>query len=356
MREPTSIYETRRHAIRLWLWAVAALIFCMVLVGGATRLTESGLSITEWQPVTGTIPPLSDAAWNLEFEKYKAIPQYQRQNRGMSLAEFKTIFWWEWAHRLLGRLLGAAFLLPFLWFLWHGFVEPGLRSRLWAIFGLGALQGAVGWWMVASGLAERTEVSQYRLAFHLTLACVIFVAIIWTAERLAARPAIVVAPRLRAGAVVLLVLVLAQIYLGALTAGLRAGLIYNTWPLIDGGLVPSAAHLFFDHPLWRNFFENTLTVQFDHRMMAYAVLLVALLHAIDALRARGPVSTGAVVFALAVALQAALGILTLLYQVPIALGLAHQGVALVAVTIATLHAARVTAGIRPQPSPAPDRR
>ena len=380
MREPTSIYAARtdlgftrdrhydahvgqgRHAcaIRVWLWAVAALIFCMVLVGGATRLTESGLSITEWQPVTGTIPPLTDAAWNAEFEKYKAIPQYQRQNRGMSLAEFKTIFWWEWAHRLLGRLIGAAFLLPFLWFLWRGFVEPGLRSRLWAIFGLGAIQGAVGWWMVASGLAGRTEVSQYRLAFHLTLACVIYVAIIWTAERLAARPetALAVAPRLRVGAAVLLVLVLAQIYLGALTAGLRAGLIYNTWPLIDGALVPSSAHLFFGQPLWRNFFENTLTVQFDHRMMAYAVLLVALLHAADALRMkeRGSDSTGAAVLALAVALQAALGILTLLYQVPIALGLAHQGVALVAVTIATLHAARVTAGIRPQPSPAPDRR
>jgi heme a synthase len=173
MREPTSIYVTRRHAIRVWLLAVAAMIFAMVLVGGATRLTESGLSITEWQPVTGTIPPLSETAWQAEFEKYKAIPQYQQMNRGMSLAEFKTIFWWEWAHRLLGRLIGAAFLLPFLWFLWRGRVEPGLRSRLWAIFGLGALQGAVGWWMVASGLAERTEVSQYRLAFHLTLVCVI---------------------------------------------------------------------------------------------------------------------------------------------------------------------------------------
>jgi cytochrome c oxidase assembly protein subunit 15 len=356
MREPTSIYATRRRAIRLWLWAVAALIFGMVLVGGATRLTESGLSITEWQPVTGTIPPLTDAAWNAELEKYKAIPQYQHMNRGMSLAEFKTIYWWEWAHRLLGRLIGAAFLLPFLWFLWRGFVEPGLRSRLWAIFGLGAVQGGVGWWMVASGLAGRTEVSQYRLAFHLTLACVIYVAIIWTAERLVARPAVAVSPRQRVGAVVLLVLVLAQIYLGALTAGLRAGLIYNTWPLIDGAFVPDAARLFFDQPLWRNFFENTLTVQFDHRMMAYTVLIVALLHAIDALRARGAAATGAVVLALAVTLQAALGIVTLLYQVPIALGLAHQGLALVVLTISSLHAARSAAGVTPPPTPAPDRR
>ena len=175
--------ETQRRAVYTWLMAVAALIFAMVLVGGATRLTESGLSITEWQPVTGTIPPLSAAAWQAEFDKYKTIPQYQQMNRGMSLAEFKTIFWWEWAHRLLGRLIGAAFLLPFLWFLARGWIEPGLRGRLWAIFGLGAVQGAVGWWMVASGLTERVSVSQYRLAFHLTLACTIYVALAWTADR-----------------------------------------------------------------------------------------------------------------------------------------------------------------------------
>jgi cytochrome c oxidase assembly protein subunit 15 len=378
MREPTSIHATRtdlgstrdrhydahvgqgRHAcaIRVWLLAVAALIFAMVLVGGATRLTESGLSITEWQPVTGTVPPLSEAAWQAEFDKYKTIPQYQKMNRGMSLAEFKTIFWWEWTHRLLGRLIGAVFLLPFLWFLWRGFVEPGLRGRLWAIFALGAVQGAVGWWMVASGLAGRTEVSQYRLAFHLTLACVIYVAILWTAERLVARPVAAVAPRLRVTASVLLILVLAQIYLGALTAGLRAGLTYNTWPLIDGAFVPSSAHLLFDQPWWRNFFENTLTVQFDHRMMAYTVLLVALLHAADAIRgkARGPVAIGAIVLAIAVALQAGLGILTLLHQVPIMLGLAHQGLALIVLTIAGLHAARAASSLRLPPAPAPDPR
>ena len=348
MREPTSIYAIRRRAIRLWLLAVAALIFAMVLVGGATRLTESGLSITEWQPVTGVVPPLTDAAWNAEFDKYKATPQYQQINRGMTLSEFKSIFWWEWAHRLLGRVIGAAFLLPFLWFLWRGYVEPGLRWRLWTIFGLGAFQGAVGWWMVASGLAGRTEVSQYRLAFHLTLACVLYVATLWTADRLVERRTSAVAPRLRFGAVALLVLVLVQIYLGALTAGLRAGLVYNTWPQIDGGFIPAAAHLFLNQPLWRNFFENTLTVQFDHRMMAYTVFLVALLHAFDALRARRPAATGAVVLALAVALQATLGILTLLYAVPLDLALTHQGMALVVLTLATLHAARLTAA-RGQP-------
>jgi cytochrome c oxidase assembly protein subunit 15 len=358
MREPTSIYATRRRVIRAWLVAVAALIFAMVLVGGATRLTESGLSITEWQPVTGTVPPLSDAAWQAEFAKYKTIPQYQAMNRGMSLGEFKTIFWWEWTHRLLGRLIGAAFLLPFLFFLWRGWVEPGLRSRLWAIFGLGALQGAVGWWMVASGLAGRTEVSQYRLAFHLTLACVIYVAIVWTAERLRERPAVAVAPRLRTVSIALLVLVLAQIYLGALTAGLRAGLTYNTWPLIDGAFVPSSAHLFFDQPLWRNFFENILTVQFDHRMMAYTVLLLALLHLGDALWTKGWVrfTSGAIVLALAVTLQATLGILTLLYQVPIGLALAHQGMALVVLTLASLHAAHSSVVLRLPPTPAPDPR
>jgi len=343
MREPNSTHATRRHAVRLWLLSVAALIFGMVLVGGATRLTESGLSITEWQPVTGALPPLSDAAWNEAFEKYQAIPQYRALNRGMSLGEFKTIFWWEWTHRLLGRLIGAAFLLPFLWFLWRGAIEPGLRARLWAIFGLGAFQGAVGWWMVASGLAERVEVSQYRLAFHLTLACVIYVAIVWTAERLRERSAVVpMRLRLRAGAVALLVLVIAQIYLGALVAGLRAGLIYNTWPSIDGAFVPDGARLFFDQPLWRNFFENTLTVQFDHRMMAYTILLLALLHALDALRAR-PAATGAVLLALAVTLQAALGIWTLLEQAPLALALTHQAMALIVLTLASLHAARVCA-------------
>ena len=155
---------------------MAALVLAMVLVGGATRLTESGLSITEWQPVMGALPPLNETQWQAEFEKYQAIPQYRELNRGMSLDAFKTIYWWEWTHRLIGRTIGVAFLLPFLWFLWRGWIGPGLRARLWLIFGLGALQGAVGWWMVASGLADRVEVSQYRLATHLVLACVIYVA------------------------------------------------------------------------------------------------------------------------------------------------------------------------------------
>jgi cytochrome c oxidase assembly protein subunit 15 len=334
-----------RHAIRTWLLAVAALVLAMVAVGGATRLTESGLSIVEWQPVTGALPPLSEAAWQRQFEKYKAIPQYQTLNPGMSLAAFKTIFWWEWTHRLLGRLIGVAFLLPLLWFLWQGRVEAPLRGRLWMIFGLGAFQGAVGWWMVASGLAERVEVSQYRLAFHLTLACLIYVALVWTAQARVPRSGMLAPMRLRSCAKLLLVLVLAQIYLGALVAGLRAGLIYNTWPLIDGQLVPAASQLFFAEPWWRNFFENPLTVQFDHRLVAYALWLTAILHAVDVTRTlrRGAALWGALALACVVTFQAALGILTLLEQAPLAIALMHQGMAMIVLTIAVVHAQRIAA-------------
>src|SRR3954465_2938960 len=199
--------ERRQRAIRLWLYPVAALIFAMVLVGGATRLTESGLSIVEWKPVTGALPPLGETAWQAGFDKYKAIPQFQHLNSAMTLGEFKTIFWWEWTHRLMGRLIGAAFLLPFLWFLAKGWIGGGLRRRLWTIFGLGALQGAVGWWMVASGLADRVEVSQYRLATHLILACFIFVAVLWTAARISGRALTEVPSRIRGTAAALLGLV-----------------------------------------------------------------------------------------------------------------------------------------------------
>ena len=327
------------HALRPWLVVVAGLIFAMVLVGGATRLTESGLSIVEWKPLTGTVPPLSESAWQAEFEKYKTVPQYQQLNRGMTLEEFKLIYRWEWAHRLLGRLIGVAFLLPFLWFLWRGAVEPALLGWLWAIFGLGALEAAVGWWMVTSGLAERVNVSPYRLAFHLTLACAIFALIVWTIQRLRPQPLAIAPMRLRATAIVLLAVVLCQIYWGALVAGLRAGLLYNTWPLIDGGLVPAASSLFFNEPWWRNLFENPLTVQFTHRMIAYALWIAALAHAIDCRRA-GKAGLS-IVLALAVTIQAGLGIATLLYQVPISLALAHQGMAIIVLAIAVVHAERL---------------
>ncbi len=329
------------RAIRLWLYAVAALVLAMVLVGGATRLTESGLSITEWKPLTGVVPPLSENGWQAAFEKYRAIPQYRELNSGMNLAEFKTIYWWEWTHRLLGRVIGAAYLLPFLWFLWRGWVTRELRPRLWFIFGLGALQGVVGWWMVASGLADRVEVSQYRLATHLLLACAIYVALIWTAWRLGDRATGHVPGRIRLGATGLLILVLGQVYLGALVAGLRAGYAYNTWPLIDGALIPDRARLFFETPLWRNFFENILTVQFDHRMLAYAILVAAFLHTFDVVRTvRGRAARlGAVALLAAVVLQVALGIATLLWRVPLPLALLHQAMAMLVLTVAAVHAA-----------------
>ena len=337
------ISDKRLRPVRWWLIVVAALIALMVLVGGATRLTESGLSIVEWKPVTGTLPPLTAEAWNAAFAGYKQIPQYRELNAGMSLAEFKNIFWWEWSHRLLGRVIGMVYLLPFLWFLWMGVLTRELKKRLWVIFGLGGLQGAVGWWMVASGLTKRVEVSQYRLATHLILALVIFAAIVWTLRRLKVRAPFVASARLRITSGVLLGVTFLQLYFGALVAGLRAGRVFNTWPEIDGALIPSAARLFFEEPWWRNLFDNTLTVQFEHRMTAYALFALAILHAVDAVRSRAgkAVIDGALWLVMAIAVQAALGILTLLNQVPIDLALAHQAVAIVVLTLAVLQVERL---------------
>jgi heme a synthase len=333
-----------RIAIRLWLFSVAVMVLAIVLVGGATRLTESGLSITEWQPVIGVLPPMSEAQWLSQFRKYQAIPQYRELKQGMSLNEFKTIFWWEWTHRLIGRMIGAVFLMPVLWFIWRGWIGPDLRRRLWLIFGLGALQGAIGWWMVASGLVHRVEVSQYRLATHLLLACVIYMAILWTALRLRDTQPSTMPPRIRACGVALLILALAQIYLGALVAGLRAGYIYNTWPLIDGAVVPDAARLFSARPAWRNLFENALTVQFDHRMLAYAIWVLAAWHVTDVIgstRDRRALICALALF-VAITLQAALGISTLLLEVPMPLALLHQAMALVVLTAAVIYVELIT--------------
>ncbi len=351
------------RAVGMWLWCVAALVFAMVLVGGATRLTESGLSIVEWKPVTGVVPPLSAADWQAEFDKYKTIPQYEQLNRGMSLDGFKAIYWWEWGHRLLGRIIGAAFLLPFLWFLWRRAFDRRTGWTLAGIFALGAIQGGVGWWMVASGLSAGVRVSHYRLAFHLTLACMIYAALVGAADRLVSAPAgrLLKPPqrigegtgtpaRLRWSAAALLALVVVQIYLGALVAGLHAGLIYNTWPLINGSFIPSAADLFFNQPLWQNFFDNHLTVQFEHRMTAYTLLALALCHAVDARRlGPGALAATAGLVVIAVLAQAGLGIMTLLFSAPIGLALPHQAMALVVLTAATIHAARIWA---PGPSDA----
>jgi cytochrome c oxidase assembly protein subunit 15 len=342
MTGPTAQIGFRLRAVRWWLVVMALLIAAMVLVGGATRLTESGLSIVEWKPVTGALPPLTQEQWSQAFDGYKAIPQYRELNAGMTLDQFKTIFWWEWSHRLLGRFIGVAYLLPFLWFLWRGMLPSDLKRRLWIIFGLGGLQGAVGWWMVASGLTKRIEVSQYRLATHLVLALLIFAAIVWTIRRLSDRPLLPSSMRLRVTSRILLGLVFLQLYFGALVAGLRAGRVFNTWPDIDGSFIPAAARLFFEQPWWRNLFDNTMTVQFEHRMTAYALFALAILHAIDAIRSRaGAAAKGALWLAAAITLQAMLGILTLLQQVPISLGLTHQAVAIVVLTLAVAQTERL---------------
>src|SRR5665811_593479 len=288
MHDQRSVPEFRARAVRLWLLAAAAMILLTLIIGGATRLTVSGLSIVEWKPVEGVLPPLSAGAWQSEFEKYQEIPQYRKLNQGMSLAQFKVIYLWEWTHRLLARATGAVFLLPFLFFLARGWIPPPLRPRLWIIFAGGAALGVVGWWMVASGLADSTltKVSQYRLAFHMTLACTIYAAVLWTAQQIAPQTPAAAPKRLRLGALAIALLVLVQIYLGALVAGLDAGLKYNNWPTIDGEYMPSFDRLLFITPLWRNLFENDLTVQFNHRMLADAICFLALVHGFDAWRAR----------------------------------------------------------------------
>jgi cytochrome c oxidase assembly protein subunit 15 len=329
----------RLRPVRAWLWAVAALLVLMVLVGGATRLTDSGLSIVEWRPVTGALPPLSESAWMAEFAKYRDSPEYREVNAGMSLDAFKRIYWWEWGHRLLGRLIGAVFLLPFLFFLWKGMVPAHLRRRLWLIFGLGAMQGAVGWWMVASGLVGRVDVAPERLATHLTLALVIFCAVLWTLRDLQpARPRAAAPMRLSRTAIVLLVLVFVQTALGALVAGLKAGLVHDTWPLIDGAFVPAAEALFAISPWWANFLDNPLTVQFVHRLGAYVLLALALAHAWDTSRTAIFARAGALGLLLAVLVQATLGVATLVLHVPMALALAHQAGAILVIGVATVHA------------------
>jgi heme a synthase len=343
MLDQRSVPKIHARAVRLWLLAAAAMIFLTLIVGGATRLTVSGLSIVEWKPVTGVLPPMSEGAWQSEFDGYKAIPQYRKLNQGMSLAQFKVIYFWEWTHRLLARATGAVFLLPFLLFLWQGAIPPPLRPRLWIIFAGGAALGVVGWWMVASGLADSTltKVSQYRLAFHMTLACAIYAAVLWTAQQIAPTSSDDAPQRLRLAALAIAALLLVQIYLGALVAGLDGGLKYNTWPLIDGAVMPPLDQLLFIRPLWRNLFENILTVQINHRMLADGIWLLAMLHAVDAWRTRRDVR-GAIILAGAVTLQAALGIITLLYEAALPLALAHQVAAMVVFTIAIVHAERLS--------------
>lgn len=333
----TSRNDRDRRLVRYWLYAVFAVLIAIVMVGGATRMTGSGLSITEWKPIHGVIPPLNHAEWVEEFEKYQQIPQYQQINKGMSLAEFQYIFWWEWAHRLLARFVGFLVAVPLGFFWLTGRLKGGLKYRMLGLLALGGLQGAIGWWMVASGLSELTSVSQYRLAIHLTTACVIITAVFYIARGLVTyseRPAERSIQRF-AGWIVFAVLV--QIYLGGLVAGLHAGLTYNTWPLMDGAIIPS--DLFTQAPWWRNLFENPKTVQFVHRMFAYTVLLLAILHAVQVWK-NAPGTTHArrtIVLVGLVFIQAMIGIATLLMSAPLHLGLTHQFFALVVLAFAVAH-------------------
>ncbi len=284
---------TQHRIIRRWLLLVAGLVVLMVLVGGATRLTDSGLSITEWKPVTGTLPPLTEAQWQAEFAKYRAIPQYELINKGMDLAGFKTIFWWEWGHRLLGRIIGAAMLLPWLFFVWRGMLRGALAVKTFGIGLLIGFQGLIGWLMVASGLKPgMVAVAPVKLMTHLGFAFLIFALLLWVAFGLKPRSEgrELVKP-LRLSAVVVSGLLVLQILLGALVAGNDAGLAYNTWPLMDGGLTPSAEAL-FARPLWiENFVDNVALVQLNHRLVAYALLAAALWHYLRA-RALPPSKAG----------------------------------------------------------------
>jgi cytochrome c oxidase assembly protein subunit 15 len=315
----------------------------MVTVGGATRLTDSGLSITEWRPIVGMLPPLSDADWQNAFAKYKQIPEYHLVNRGMSLEAFKAIFWWEWGHRFLGRIIGLAFGLPLVWFWLRGRITGVLRWKLAGILALGALQGAIGWYMVTSGLVDRIDVSQYRLALHLGVAVIILGALVWVALDLRHARSRPRSPHasdaLAATSLVIVAAVFLQVIAGAFVAGMKAGLSYNTWPLMDGSLVPSGLGAM--SPWWLNLFENAATVQFNHRMIAYAVVALtcwqawrAIAHTTPPDRAR---STALMLFA-AVLMQSALGIWTLLAGVPLWLGLAHQAGAMTVFVIAVAHA------------------
>lgn len=318
----------RLGPVRVWLYALALMVLLMVMVGGATRLTDSGLSITEWKPISGVLPPLSVEDWQAEFEAYKQIPEYELVNKGMGLEAFKSIFWWEWGHRLLGRAIGLAFIVPFVIFLFQRRIPNRLGPALTGLFILGGAQGVLGWWMVTSGLTERVDVSHYRLAAHLGAAAFLLMALVFVARRI--RP--VVSERAHSGRwPVILVTALAflQLLAGAFVAGLDAGYIQNTWPHMDGGLFPR--DMWILDPAWLNFFENPDGVQFAHRTLAYLLVAAVLWLAWSRYRQtgwQGPDGWAAIAAAL-VLLQAGLGIATLLLVVPISLALMHQATAFV---------------------------
>ncbi len=341
---------SRSLAVAVWLWSIAALVFAMIVVGGATRLTDSGLSITEWKPLLGAIPPWSEADWLVAFDKYKQIPEYSLVNAGMSLDAFKVIYWWEWAHRFLGRVIGLAVALPMLGFWLAGQLRTGLTPKLIGLLALGGLQATFGWYMVSSGLAERVDVSQYRLALHLTTAFVIFGWVVWLARDESANfhhvTGEAASSAVQRSAAVVALLVLSQVVLGAFVAGLKAGLIYNTWPDMNGAFVP--ADYWSTTPAYLSFFESHAAVQFNHRMTAYLLGAVALVHVAVVIRRPLDQSIRLSAYAVlaAIAIQMVIGIATLLAHVPISLGLLHQGGGALVLAVAIWHLhATYTAGI-----------
>ncbi len=345
--------EGARGAIRAWLMVLFALVVIMIAVGGLTRLTDSGLSITEWKPVTGAMPPMSAAAWEVEFDKYRAIPEYQLQNKGMTLSEFKVIYWWEWGHRQLGRVIGLVWALGFGYFLLRKQVPSGWTGRLVFIGALGGLQGAIGWWMVSSGLqAGMLDVASYRLAIHLGLAFVILGFIAWYILALSRRSADLLQAR-RSGdsgfwtlATWLMALTFLQIVLGALVAGIDAGRAYPDWPLMAGGFFPPEP--FGLTPIWRNFFEDAGLVQFIHRMVGYVLFLFG---AFLWWRARSIANTRTkfafnMMFAV-MFLQIVLGIVTVIYSAPAHIAIVHQ-LGAVALWVLVLRARFLTRYPHPQ--------
>lgn len=334
----------RSQAVAVWLFAMAFLVVTIVIVGGATRLTGSGLSITEWRPVTGVLPPLSADAWAAEFEKYRRIPQYQYINQGLSLAAFKTLYWWEWGHRLLGRLAGVAFAIPLALFLVLRIIPRRLIWRCLAILALGGLQGAAGWWMVASGLSQRVSVAPERLAIHLGLALLILCACIWNGLEAwfgKARSGYVLQERWRWGAPALAALAFVQSLLGALVAGNDAGQVYNDWPLMNGRLIPQD-YVATGGGLWRTLLHSQAAVQFDHRLGAYLLFAGAVGFALAVSRSRmpGPVRALAHLLAFLVFVQGALGVWTLATHAPLSLSILHQLGAVAVLTAAVVLAWR----------------
>jgi cytochrome c oxidase assembly protein subunit 15 len=314
--------------IAIWLLACCALVFAMVVVGGVTRLTDSGLSIVEWQPIVGTMPPLGQKDWDELFEKYHQTPQYKKVNLGMSLDEFKGIFWWEYFHRLLGRLIGLAFFIPFLYFVVKRAIDRPLGLKLTGIFLLGGLQGAMGWYMVKSGLVDNPHVSQYRLTAHLGLAFLIYATMFWVALELLS-PTVpshgnIRLRALRRFSVAITSLIFIMILSGGFVAGIRAGFAYNTFPLMNGHFIPP--EIFMLEPWYRNFFDNMATVQFDHRMIAWtlAILIPVFWYRSRSLPLSGSARFACSLLLIMLTIQIGLGISTLLLVVPLPLAAAHQ--------------------------------